>query len=178
MTTPPSFGLSQSNVDVLDVLDDCVRIIRVTGLKLPTIKGAPITDALDETAKDIRKRIVEAEEFHASVVSLALTLVNEMCLLKTESVESHQLTPDESSRYEADEQVIRLRRESAMEDADLHHRWCPECFDSGLLTPLQTVDLVSYMDMSVLYCTECKDAHVHIPLLVEQHKDFWSRLNL
>ena len=175
MTTPPSFGLSQSNVDVLD---DCVRIIRATGLKGPTIKGAPITDALDETAKDIRERIVNAEAFHVSVEALTVALVNQMCLLKTESVESHQLTPDEASRYEANDDVIRLRREFAMQDADLHHCWCPECFDSGLLTPLQTVDLVSYMDMSVLYCTECKDAHVRIPLLVEQYKDFWSRLNL
>ena len=169
MTTPPSFGLSQSNVDVLD---DCVRIIRATGLKGPTIKGAPITDALDETAKDIRNRILDAETFHSTVCSLLALYIDEVCAVKAEAVEPHQLTPDEASRYEANDDVIRLRREFAMQDADLNHCWCPECFDSGLLTPLQSVDIGHGLGGEPRYCSECGTAHVKISSLVSQFREF------
>ena len=177
MTTRSSFGIRESDVDPID---DCVHLLRILQeqglLRGNTINGLPIPDELGNAAKNVRERIVDTKAFHASICSLLLLFVDAACPAKAVDVESHQLTAEEESRFERDETdgvVVRLRPEEALNDADLMHRWCPECFDSGYLTPLQEIEPFRNCPITVQYCFRCDSTHEDSPYsLVSQYQEW------
>ncbi len=177
MTTPPSFGLSES---VIRDIDDCVHLLRMLqekGLLLGsnTINGLPIPEELANATKNIMERIVEAKAFHASVESIMFLVLNVACADKAVPVESVHTPPEEAPRFvrdEADDGVVRRLQEDIHDGSDLEHRWCPECFDSSLLTPLQEIEPLLNRPISVRYCSRCETVQDSPPRLVSQYRDW------
>ena len=171
MTTPPSFGLSQSNVDTLA---DCVKVMQ--GMDL--LRGSTILEKAEQAIADLRKGVGEAEALHKTVSSLLMSFVHEMCSLKAEPIEPEQYPPDEKPRYESDNGVIRLGGEAGESNPAPLLGWCPECCDGGYKTPLQKIELTVGTDTTVLYCKECAFTNAHENLLVSQYRDFNTRFTL
>ena len=97
----------------------------------------------------------EAVTFYEAAVSLLTPIVNDTCFKEAIHVEAEQLTPQEAAeRYELQGGVARLKQGAAVDSPGEPHGWCPECFKSGRMQPLQEIKLTEHTIgvPPVLYC--------------------------